>query len=180
MRDSAPHGPVTVGAEELVVLVDEEDREIGTSRKLSCHQRGQLHRAVSVNVVDRRGNILLQQRAQGKYHSGGLWSNSCCTHPRPGENSEQAARRRLREELGFDCVPHFSRKLRYSADVGQGLVENELVHIFGGIFEGEVKPNPAEVQSFMWISREDLDARLQAEPAAFTAWFKAYISVGAI
>lgn len=169
-----------VDANEMVVLVDDEDRQIGVAEKLACHRRGYLHRAVSINLTDPSGNILLQQRADGKYHSGGLWSNACCTHPRPGESAICAAERRLLEEMGIVCILQFSRSLQYCADVGGGLTENELVHLFVGIFRGSTRPNPTEVRSYRWISRSELDELLRIEPERFSPWFRHYVAVGAI
>lgn len=179
-NSSTPNG-VTIGSrEEVVTLVNEEDREIGVEEKLDCHKRGQLHRAISVNITNRDGNILLQRRAACKYHSGGLWSNSCCSHPYPGEIPVDAASRRLVEELGFQCDLNFSRKIQYSADVGNGLIENEIVHFFEGVYDGPVRPDPNEVDMVKWVSRVELEADLLREPNAYSAWFKTYVATGMI
>lgn len=175
----APHDTV-MGGRDMVILVDEDDREVGAAEKLACHQQGRLHRAVSVIVMDPGGKILLQQRATGKYHSGGLWSNSCCTHPFIGEDPVRAAGRRLREEMGLVCPLRFSRTIRYSADVGNGLIENELVHLFVGVYEGPVAPDPAEVKDFKWVTPGDVQRLIEHDPHAFSAWFKTYVAQGAL
>jgi isopentenyl-diphosphate Delta-isomerase len=119
-----------------VILVDEHDRALGTMAKLAAHQRGLRHRAISVIVRDRDNRLLLQQRAATKYHSGGLWTNTCCSHPRPGEDTLEAARRRLREEMGVACELQLLFSTHYRADVSRGLIEDEIVHVFGGRFDG--------------------------------------------
>jgi isopentenyl-diphosphate Delta-isomerase len=161
--------------EDLVVLVDEEDREVGFAPKLAAHQLGQRHRAVSVCLIDPQGRMLLQRRAIGKYHSGGLWTNACCTHPRPGEGVQETAERRLLEELGLACGIRFMLRTHYHAPVGKGLVENEIVHLFSGDYDGGVKPNPDEVEDVAWRSHEFLRADLPARPDAYTCWFNHYI-----
>ncbi len=158
---------------ERVILVDEHDREVGTGEKLAVHQAGRLHRAFSVFVTDLAGRLLLQRRAPGKYHSAGLWSNTCCGHPRPGEPTPTAARRRLREEMGFDCplAPAFS--FIYSAALGNGLTEHELDHVFIGSFAGTPHPDPAEVAEWQAVAVGQLQAELAANPRAYSAWLPA-------
>ena len=158
-----------------VILVDDQDRELGEMGKMAAHLRGQLHRAISVCVYDPRGRMLLQRRAEQKYHSGGLWTNACCTHPRPGESIERAARRRLGEELGIDVPLRYLLRTHYRADVGSGLVENEIVHLFIGLHSGSVIPNPDEVAEFAWAREHDLRADVAHSPAAYTYWFKHYL-----
>src|SRR5262245_32152936 len=126
---------------DVVVLVAGDDRPIGTMPKLEAHRRGLLHRAVSVFVRDGSGRLLLQQRAVGKYHSGGLWTNTCCSHPRPGESAAEAAARRLDEEMGLACPLTFLFPMRYCATVSNGLVEHEIVKVFGGVFVGVLATN---------------------------------------
>ena len=162
-------------SEERIILVDDDDGEVGLASKLEAHRRGLRHRAISVSILDSRGRMLLQQRARGKYHSGGLWTNACCTHPRAGEPVEAAARRRLREELGVDCALKFLARTHYRAAVGGGLIEDEVVHLFVGAFDGAVTPDPAEVAAYDWVSRAELSARVAAEPAAYTYWFRHYL-----
>ena len=159
-------------SEELVVLVDSNDVAIGTAEKLHVHRTGQLHRAVSVFLFDRRGRMWLQRRAEHKYHSPGLWSNACCTHPRPGEGAEMAARRRVWEELGLECA-----RLRrlfsfvYYAPLDHGLIEHEYDHVFVGRLDVPPDPNPEEVGAIRRISVEKLRLEMRARPEAFTAWF---------
>jgi isopentenyl-diphosphate delta-isomerase len=162
-------------SEEQIILVDDEDREIGLAAKIAAHRQGLRHRAISVCVLDGRGRMLLQRRAPGKYHSGGLWTNACCTHPRAGETVEAAARRRLREELGVDCELKFALRTHYRAEVGNDLIEDEIVHLFVGAYDGAVTPDPAEVAGFDWVSRADLCQRIAAAPEAYTYWFRHYM-----
>jgi isopentenyl-diphosphate Delta-isomerase len=168
-----PH-PSPVGRVELVELVDDEDRPVGTAEKLDAHRRGLRHRAISVIVWNGRGELLLQQRAAGKYHSGGLWTNACCGHPRPGEGAALAAGRRLAEEMGFTCplTPLF--RTHYRADVGNGLIEDEIVHGFGGRYDGLVRPVASEAQDIRWLAATALAADLETRAEAYTVWFRLY------
>jgi isopentenyl-diphosphate delta-isomerase len=160
-----------------VILVDDEDRALGTCGKLEAHRRGLLHRAVSVFAFDAEGRLLVQRRADGKYHSGGLWSNSACTHPRVGESLEQAAERALREELGLTA-----RRLRrtfattYRIPVGRELTEHELDHVFVCDVSGPVAPSPAEVVETAWRDAREVLGELQLEPERFTPWFGLLLS----
>jgi isopentenyl-diphosphate delta-isomerase len=154
-----------------LILVNEQDECIGTAEKLPAHQKGQLHRALSIFVLNSRGEMLLQQRAAGKYHSGGLWSNACCSHPAPGETTEAAAHRRLQEELGFDTALSPLNVLRYRADVGNGLIENEYDHLYAGYYDGPVLPVPEEVQAYRYLDIDTIETWMKREPQAFTAWF---------
>lgn len=153
-----------------VVLVDARDVPVGTAGKLRAHEEGLLHRAFSVFVFDREGSLLLQRRADGKYHSGGLWSNTCCSHPRPGEPVEEAAHRRLREEMGFDCALAGAGHFTYRAGLGNGLIEHELDHVFSGVWSGVPHPDPAEVGAWKWCPVGVLEAALRDHPETFTAW----------
>lgn len=157
---------------EYLVLVDESDRPVGRIEKLAAHESGLLHRAFSVLVFNERGEVLLQRRAEGKYHSAGLWSNTCCGHPRPEEQTMSAARRRLREEMGFECDLTQVGTFRYRARLDNGLTEHEIDHVFVGEFDGEVCPNPEEVVDWSWIDTGELSTRLQSESDAFTFWFR--------
>ena len=162
-------------ASEQVILVDRDDREIGLAAKLPAHELGYLHRAVSVCVLDDDKRMLLQKRAAGKYHSGGLWTNACCTHPRQGETPLAAAGRRLREELGVDCPLNFVLRAHYRAEVGNALVENEVVHLFAGRYAGHVRRDPKEVEDFAWSTREALLAAIAERPQDYTYWFRYYL-----
>ncbi len=160
-------------AAEQLILVDADDREIGVGEKLGTHREGALHRAFSVFVFDRRGRLLLlQKRAATKYHSAGLWSNTACGHPRPGEATETAARRRLREEMGFDCELREAFAFLYRAEVGGALVEHEYDHVFVGAYGGEPAPDPAEVADWRWVSTGELRRALREEPRRYTRWLK--------
>ena len=155
-------------------MVDADDREIGAMDKLAAHENGGTrHRAFSAFIVDPRGRWLLQKRAAGKYHFPGLWTNACCSHPRPGEETELAAHRRLREELGFDCLLTERFRFEYrAASEAEGLTEHELDHVFTGEYGGEVHPNPDEVGAVRWVEPAELARELQAHPENFTPWFK--------
>jgi isopentenyl-diphosphate delta-isomerase len=158
---------------ERVILVNERDEAVGTAEKLRAHQRGQLHRAFSVFVLNGQDEILLQRRAATKYHSPSLWSNSCCSHPRPAEATLDAAHRRLREELGFDCPLESMGAFVYRADVGGGLIEHEYDHLLLGRWEGEPTPAPAEVDDWRWISLPALRREIARTPHRFTYWLRA-------
>ena len=156
---------------ENVVLVDESDGALGTGEKLDVHRAGVLHRAFSVFAFNVRGELLLQRRALGKYHSGGLWTNSACGHPRPGEATADAARRRLFEEMGVragELSP--AGVLRYRAEIAD-LVENELDHLFVTEVTAEPAPDPDEVVEWRFVGRDELAAWLLERPQDFTAWF---------
>lgn len=161
-------------AEEQVILVDADDREIGAMGKLAAHENGGVrHRAFSVFIVDSRGRWLLQRRAAGKYHFPGLWTNACCSHPRPGEGTEAAAHRRLREELGFDCPLSERFRFEYKAtSEAEGLTEHELDHVFTGVHGGEIHPDPDEVGGVRWVEPAALETELREHPEIFTPWFK--------
>lgn len=158
--------------EPLVVLVDEEDREIGLLPKLEAHQKGLLHRAFSVFVFNSLGELLLQQRSPDKYHSGGLWTNTCCSHPLPGESVEEAANRRLLEEMGMSCPLHSPFWFVYRTDFDNGLSEHELDHVFLGHSDGPFRIDSTEVASALWVSLAELEAWMDRRPQDFTFWFK--------
>ncbi len=162
--------------EERVVLVDEADRPLGTAPKMQAHREGRLHRAFSVVVRDRAGRFLLQKRHVGKYHSGGLWTNTCCSHPRPGEPVEAAARRRLVEEMGIEAPLEPLLTTVYRAQLDNGLVEHEFVHVFGAVYEGPVRPDPSEAEGYAWVSPEELEADLRARPERYSYWFRLYLA----
>lgn len=162
-------------AEESVVLVDAEDNTIGTAPKHSVHLDGRLHRAISIQIVDSRGRLLVQRRHRAKYHSGGLWTNTCCSHPRPGEAVAEAALRRLREEMGIETHLRPLFTTLYRLDVGGGMIEHELTHVHGGIHDGSVLPDPAEVDEFCWLNSTALQQAMSTEPERFSAWFHHYL-----
>lgn len=159
-------------AVERVVLVDPEDNERGQGEKLQVHRTGELHRAFSVFVLNSRNELLLQQRAEAKYHSGGLWTNTCCGHPRPGEGTAEAAHRRLREEMGFDCPLSHVFSFQYTAELDGGLTENELDHVFVGRYGGDPSPDPAEADGWHWMDVHEVASDLERRPDVYTAWFR--------
>lgn len=158
--------------EESLILVDKHDTEIGAGLKLHVHQHGLLHRAFSIFVFNGQGQLMLQQRALGKYHSGGLWTNTCCGHPRPGELVASAARRRLQEEMGFECPLVEVGTLTYKAQVSNDLIEHEFDHIYVGQFDALAKPDPTEALDWKWIDTSALSDQLTAQPELYTVWFK--------
>jgi isopentenyl-diphosphate delta-isomerase len=162
------------GSDEKLILVDEGNRAVGAAPKQAIHRAGLLHRAFSIFMVDERGRILLQQRNPRKYHSGGLWANSCCGHPRPGERTATAARRRLNEELGVADPLSFCFFARYRADLDHGMKENEYVYVYFGRLRSPTKPDPAEVANIEFLSLREIDRRIKQEPNAFTYWMKHY------
>ena len=154
------------------MLVDANDAQLGSEAKLPAHQLGLLHRAFSVFLFDPRGRLLLQRRAAGKYHSGGLWTNTCCSHPRPGEAVAAAARRRLRQEMGIDCPLEPAFQFVYCAALDHGLTEHEYDHVLVGRFQGEPAPDPAEVDDWRWAAAGEVLRELEAAPERFTVWFR--------
>lgn len=156
--------------EEQLILVNAHDEPLGVAGKEEVHRKGLLHRAFSIMIRNNRGELLLQKRAGGKYHSSGLWTNSCCSHPRPGEDTEAAAHRRLREEMGFDCrlehLGSFIYKVQFAAD----LYEHELDHVFTGTYQGDPVINQEEVSAYRWIALPELLQWMEREPAQFTFW----------
>ena len=155
-----------------ITIVDEDDNELRAAKKFETHRQGLLHRAFSVFVFDKDGNWLLQRRAEHKYHSGGLWSNTCCGHPGIAQDCLDEARKRLWFEMGIDCELAHAFVLRYKAAFENGLIENEIDHVFIGQHNGPCEPNPDEVSEAFWISSDELRARLADRPDSFTAWFK--------
>jgi isopentenyl-diphosphate delta-isomerase len=161
---------------ERVILVDSADMEIGTADKLDAHRRGLTHRAVSVMVRNRHGALLLQRRSAGKYHSSGLWANACCSHPFPGESTAVAAGRRIFEEMGLECELEPLFVTHYRAQVSDGLIEDEVVHVFGGTYDGPIAPNPGEVSEWKWMTLVELESEMQARPDQFAVWFRHYFA----
>ena len=162
------------GSDEPLILVDEGNRARGTATKLAIHQAGLLHRAFSIFMVDARGRMLLQRRNPRKYHSGGLWANSCCGHPRPGERTVTAARRRLNEELGISDPLEFGFFARYSAELDHGMQENELVYVYFGRLRSPARPDPAEVADLEFAGLKEIGRRIRDEPDVFTYWMRHY------
>ena len=156
---------------EQVILVNERDEPVGTMEKMEAHIKGELHRAFSIFLFNQKNEMLLQQRAITKYHSGGLWTNACCSHPRPNEETHAAAQRRLNEELGFTATFNKIFDFRYNAEFDNGLTEHEFDHVYAGTFEGDIQPNPEEVQDYKYLSLEEIEASLKDNPTAYTAWF---------
>ncbi len=155
-----------------VVLVDENDNEIGTMEKIEAHRNGgHLHRAFSIFVFNPDGLILLQLRARQKYHAGGLWTNTTCSHPFPGEPVTNAAHRRLKEEMGFDTDLEEIFSFVYRADVGNGLTEYEYDHVLVGIYDGPVRPNPEEAEGYAWVRWDWLKEDVKKHPEIYTPWF---------
>ncbi len=161
---------------EEVILVDETDREIGTMEKLEAHKKGALHRAFSILLFNSNGDILLQKRARTKYHSAGLWTNTCCSHPRPGESMKEATRRKLLQEMGIDEPSDFAFKFQYRTELENHLIEHELDHVFIGRFNGVPKINFREVEDYRWISIDALRSEIESDPGKFTYWFKLIMS----
>ena len=169
-----PRGPGATD-NDAIILVDDADAPLGSAPKLDAHRRGLKHRAISALVRNSQGLMLLQRRAAGKYHSAGLWTNACCSHPRPEENEAAAVCRRLREEMGIDCPLEPLFVARYRAAVSNDLIEDEIVHVFGGTHDGAVAPDPSEVSDWKWISHAELIADQAANPECYTVWFLHYM-----
>lgn len=158
--------------QEEVVLVNERDEVLGRMEKLEAHRRGVLHRAFSIFIFHSDGSLLMQRRTASKYHSGGLWTNTCCGHPRPEEKLLDAASRRLLEEMRIDppLTPRFT--FTYRAELDGGLVEHELDQVYFGTHDGGADPDPLEADAWRYISPADIDAELEAHPERYTVWFK--------
>jgi isopentenyl-diphosphate delta-isomerase len=160
---------------ENVILVNENDTPVGVMEKMEAHRKGVLHRAISVIVFNSKGEILLQKRARNKYHSGGLWTNACCSHPLPDENPASAARRRLKEEMGIDLHPEFSHKFIYKVSLDHDLTEHELDHVFIATFNGEPAINTEEVEDWRFVNLTWLKQDMSMHPDSYTYWFKLII-----
>jgi isopentenyl-diphosphate delta-isomerase len=154
-----------------VILVDEEDNITGESEKMKAHQEGLLHRAFSIFIFNQKGEMLLQQRAMEKYHSGGLWSNACCSHPKPGEETSNAAARRLREEMGIETELQKLFSFIYKTEFGNGLTEHEFDHVFAGVYEGAIKESADEVIGYRYMEMRQIRQSLEQTPEQYTAWF---------
>ena len=161
-------------AEERLILVDERNRAVGVDKKTPVHRAGLLHRAFSIFIVDDEGRILLQRRAHEKYHSGGLLANSCCGHPRPGETTKAAARRRLTEELGIRAPLAFGFFSRYRAELDGGMRENEFVYVYFGPLTAQPNPDPAEVSDVEFATADEITRRIARQPDGFVYWLRHY------
>lgn len=156
---------------EQVVLVDEEDRQLGVMEKIEAHEKALLHRAFSVFIFNSRGEMLLQKRALSKYHSGGLWTNACCSHPRINEETIKAAKRRLKEEMGFEVSLEKVFDFTYRVDFKNGLTEYEFDHVYVGYFDGDINFDKNEVDTFEYKSLEIIEKELYTKNEYYTAWF---------
>jgi isopentenyl-diphosphate Delta-isomerase len=158
--------------EQQVILVNEKDEVKGTAGKMEVHRKGLLHRAFSVFIFNKRGEMLLQQRAMNKYHSGGLWTNACCSHPEPEEKTKTGAIRRLKEELGFETELEKVFDFVYKAEFDNGLVEYEFDHVYTGRYDGEIDFAREEVMEVCYKPIEEISHSLIQQPNRFTAWFR--------
>lgn len=155
---------------EEILLVDIDDRPVGHASKEETHRRGLLHRAFSVFILS-NGRMLLQRRSPEKYHSGGLWSNACCSHQRKGERLDEAVHRRMREELSFDCPLAERFRFIYRTSFSNGLIEYELDHVFLGSYDGDIVLDPGEASEYAWVELTELKDRLMRCPEQFSSWF---------
>jgi len=157
---------------EQIILVDENDQSLGLMEKIEAHQKGILHRAFSVFIFNDKNELMIQQRALTKYHSPGLWTNTCCSHPREGEKTIDAAHRRMVEEMGFDCEITEAFSFTYKADVGQGLIEHELDHVFIGHSDKKPIINPEEVNDWKYLHMKIIRTEIEKSPVKYTVWFR--------
>lgn len=157
--------------DEHVILVDSNNRELGTMEKMEVHEKGLLHRAFSIFIFNSVGEMLVHRRAEEKYHCGGMWTNAVCSHPRPGESQSQALRRKMQQEMGFSTEVKKAFDFTYKAELSNGLIEHEYDEVFYGIYDGELAPNPMEVQDFRYVSISELSKSLRDNPEQFTPWF---------
>ncbi len=157
---------------EEVILVNEQDEQTGTIEKMEAHRKALLHRAFSVFIFNTKGEMLLQQRAMAKYHSPGLWTNTCCSHPRPGEDVEEAAKRRLKEEMGIDSSLVKKFDFIYRTEFENGLTEYEFDHVYTGTYSGQLNPDQKEVKDFCFRTMEDIEHDLKYHPEKYSSWFK--------
>jgi isopentenyl-diphosphate Delta-isomerase len=157
---------------EEVILVDKKDRPIGTMEKMEAHRKGVLHRAFSVFIFNKSGLMLLQRRAENKYHSAGLLTNTCCSHPRPGEDTLKAAKRRLKEEMGIECELVHKTTFTYRSTFDNKLIENEVDHVYFGYYDEAPVINQQEVKEYKWMSVEEIKKEIKIHPDQFTSWFR--------
>jgi isopentenyl-diphosphate delta-isomerase len=157
---------------EELILVNEDDQMVGVGEKLQTHLIGALHRAFSAYIFNSAGQLLLQKRSSTKYHSQGLWSNTCCGHPRPGESIKEASRRRLREEMGFDCELKEVFEFIYHVKLNNGLYEHEYDHVVVGTFDGHPTPNRDELDEWKWVDPMTIKVDIEEHPEEYTHWFR--------
>jgi len=157
---------------DKVILVDESDRVVGESEKLKAHKDGLLHRAFSIFIFNSDNKLLIHKRAANKYHSAGLWTNTCCSHPKPGETTIEAAIRRLNEEMGMHCKLNFAFSFVYETTFDNGLIEHEYDHVFIGVSDELPTPNPTEVSDWQYANLQDIQTDIQNRPSEYTEWFK--------
>ncbi|HEY8733707.1 MAG TPA: isopentenyl-diphosphate Delta-isomerase [Puia sp.] len=157
---------------EEVILVNEQDEETGTMEKMEAHRKALLHRAFSIFIFNGKGEMLLQQRGLGKYHSPGLWTNACCSHPRPGEEVEEAAYRRLSEELGIHTELKKIFDFIYRTEFNNGLTEHEFDHVYAGSYDGHLNPDEQEVNDYCFRSMEEIEHDLEQRPYKYSSWFQ--------
>ena len=158
--------------EQQLILVDEKDQVVGYGEKMDVHKKAQLHRAFSIFIMNDKDEVLLQQRALSKYHSGGLWANTCCSHPIRGEDQSTTVHRRLQEELGITCQLDHLFSFIYKAELDQGLTEYEYDHVYFGRYEGSPTPNPDEVADWRWLAIRSLNKDLAENPDKYVYWIK--------
>jgi isopentenyl-diphosphate delta-isomerase len=159
-----------------IILVDTNDNAIGTMEKMEAHRKGLLHRAFSIILFNSNGEVLLQKRSKNKYHSGGLWTNTCCSHPLPDEPMHEATRRRLKHEMGIDIQPEFAFKFIYKTDLDHNLIEHELDHVFFGTFNGIPVINEDEVEEWKFMNLKSIRKDMKEFPDNYTAWFKLIVN----
>lgn len=155
-----------------VILVDENDVPVGTMEKMEAHQKALLHRAFSIFIFNTHGEMLLHKRAENKYHSAGLWSNACCSHPQPGEDSLAAAEKRLEQEMGISSKLVKAFDFIYKAPFDNGLTEHEYDHVFVGVYDGEITADKEEVSDYYYAPAEKIKNAIASQPEAYTTWFK--------
>ncbi len=155
-----------------VILVDEQDKPVGQMEKMEVHQKALLHRAFSVFIFNDKTEMLLQKRGNKKYHSAGLWTNACCSHPQPGEDTIQSAQKRLKEEMGFTTSLQKAFSFIYKVPFQNGLTEHEYDHVFVGVFNGGIIPNPGEVDDYCFKTIQEIKTSIEQRPQQYTEWFK--------
>ncbi len=155
-----------------LILVDENDSPLGTMEKMEVHQKAMLHRAFSIFIFNSKGDMLLHQRAANKYHSAGLWTNACCSHPRNGQQTIEAAEKRLQEEMGFTIPLKKAFDFTYKASLDNGLTEHEYDHVFIGSYDGDIHPDADEVKDFCFVSMNEIRSSIHSHPQKYTEWFK--------